>query len=40
VEVVCATNGSAFEDARVVFNALMSSLRVEQVKKEEPRPAP
>lgn len=40
VEVVCSANGSAFEDARVAFNALMSSLRVEQVKQQEPRPAP
>jgi hypothetical protein len=40
VEVVCAANGAVFEDARVVFNAMMSSLRVEPVKKEQPPPAP
>jgi len=38
VEVVLAANAPAFDNARVVFNALMSSLRVEQVKKDEPPP--
>jgi len=40
VEVVLAANGPGFEDARMVFSALMSSLRVERVKQPEPPPAP
>jgi hypothetical protein len=36
VEVICAANGAAADKAHDVFNALLSSLQVEQVKKEEP----
>ena len=36
VEVICAANESAAADARDAYNAFMSSLRVEAVKKEDP----
>jgi hypothetical protein len=35
LEVVCAANGANFDAAKEVFNSMMSSLKVEQIKAEE-----
>jgi hypothetical protein len=40
VEFVLRANGEGFDQGRQVFNLLMSSFRMEQVKKPEPPPAP
>jgi hypothetical protein len=40
LEVICAANGANFQSASDVFSAMMSSLKVETVKKEEASTGP